>query len=127
MSSRRGTTNGHRNLPSRIERQYRVPATDVYETPDAYVLMIDVPGAAKDAVSVRVEGGDLLVRAEVSPLHADDAVILHREHAADGYDRAFSLGDDVDAGSIDAQLENGVLTVKVLKNEKVKAREITIR
>ncbi len=116
-----------RNLPSRIERQYRVPASDVYETPDAYVLMIDLPGASKENISVRIEGGDLLVRAELSPLHGDDAVILHREHVADGYDRAFTLGDDVDANSVDAQLENGVLVLKLLKSEKVKAREITIR
>ncbi len=116
-----------RNLPSKIERQYRVPATDVFETPDAYVLMIDLPGATKEGVSVRVEAGDLLVRADVAPLQSADAVILYREHAADGYDRVFSLGNDVDPASIDAQLENGVLTVKLLKSEKVKAREIAIR
>lgn len=115
------------NLPVKADRQYRLPATDVYETPDAYVLMIDIPGANKNDVAVRLENGELLVRADVAPLHAEDAFILHREHSADGYDRVFSLGKDIDTGTVDAQLENGVLTVKLYKSERVKAREIAVR
>jgi len=115
------------NLPVKAQRQYRLPATDVYETPDAYVLMIDIPGVAKGDVAVRIENGELLIRADMAPLHAADAAVLHREHVADGYDRVFSLGSDIDTGTIDAQLENGVLTIKLLKSERVKAREISIR
>lgn len=118
---------GIRNLPVKSDRQYRLPATDVYETPDAYVLMIDLPGVAKGDIAVRIENGELLVRADIAPMHAAQAIVLHREHVADGYDRVFSLGNDVDTRSIDAQLENGVLTVKLLKSERIKAREITVR
>jgi len=116
-----------RNLPVKADRKFLLPATDVYETPEAYVLMIDLPGVEKGTIQLRVENEELFIRAEVGPLHRPDAVILHREHIADGYDRVFSLGNDVDMTNIDAQLENGVLTVKLLKSEKVKAREITIR
>ncbi len=116
-----------RNLPMKSDRQYRLPATDVYETPDAYVLMIDIPGVAKGDIAVRIENGELLVRADIAPTQTPNAVVLHREHVADGYDRVFSLGNDVDTRAIDAQLENGVLTIKLLKSERIKAREITVR
>jgi HSP20 family protein len=109
------------------ERQYRVPAADIYETRDAYVLMLDMPGVSRERIRVRVEHGELVVRADAAPLTGPDVVILHREHVADGYDRAFSLGEDVDLNNIDAQFEHGVLTMKLFKSERVKAREIVVR
>ncbi|MGA9121665.1 MAG: Hsp20/alpha crystallin family protein [Bacteroidota bacterium] len=109
------------------ERQYRLPAADIFETPDAYVLMLDLPGVRKENILVQVEKGELLVRAEVVQIAGSDASVILREHVADGYDRVFSLGENVDTDSIDAHYEDGVLTLKLLKSEKIKAREITVR
>src|SRR5512135_2749256 len=109
------------------EEQYVAPLADIYETPEAYVLLLDMPGAAKQSVSVRLENGTLFVKAPVELAHAADVAMLHREHLWTGYQRSFVLGEDINPENIDAQLENGVLTVKLFKSERVKPREITIR
>jgi len=45
-------------IPSRLgerEKRYALPATDVYESPEAFVLMIDMPGADRDSLSVTID------------------------------------------------------------------------
>ena len=109
------------------EPRFAVPAADIYETPEAYVLMLDLPGAVRQAMTVRLEKGTLLVTAPVDAVHRERATVLHREHTAAGFERAFALGGDVNRDNIDAQFEDGVLTVKLYKAEQVKPREIAIR
>ncbi len=109
------------------EEPYVAPLADIYETPEAYVLLLDMPGAVRQGVSVRLEKDTLFVKAPVEALHGADATMLHREHMTGGYERSFALGEDINPDTIDAQFENGVLTVKLFKSERVKPREITIR
>ncbi len=109
------------------EEPYVAPLADIYETPEAYVLLLDMPGAARQGVSVRLENNTLYVKAPVEALHGADAAMLHREHMAGGYERAFALGEDINPDNIDAQFENGVLTIKLFKSEEVRPREIKIR
>ncbi len=109
------------------EEPYVAPLADIYETPEAYVLLLDMPGAAREKVSVRLEKSTLLVKAPVETLHGADAAMLHREHRTGGYERSFALGEDINPENIDAQFENGVLTIKLFKSERVRPREIKIR
>lgn len=109
------------------EEPYVAPLADIYETPEAYVLLLDMPGAGRENVSVRLENHTLFVKAPVESLHGADAAILHREHRTGGYERSFVLGEDINPENIDAQFENGVLTVKLFKSERVRPREIKIR
>ena len=110
-----------------IEEPSVAPLADIYETPEAYVLMLDMPGAARQSLSVRLENGTLYVKAPVEALHGGDAAMLHREQMTGGYARTFALGEDINPDNIDAQFENGVLTVKLFKSDEVRPREIKIR
>lgn len=107
--------------------RYSTPAADIYETPEAYVVHLDLPGVAKDSIRVRVQQGTLEVTAPVRTALPEDAHVLVREQFAEGYTRTFGLGDGVDPGSIDAQYEHGVLTLKLFKSEEQKPRMIPIR
>ncbi len=106
---------------------YRAPEADLYQTPDAYVLMLNMPGARKDSIRLSMDGGALVVQAPVEALHNDKAVLLCNEIPRTGYYRVFSLGEGVDASRVDARFKNGVLTVNLAKREHLRAREITIR
>ncbi len=117
----------HPAASAAVEEPYVAPLADIYETPEAYVLLLDMPGAARQGISVRLERNTLFVKAPVELSHGADATMLHREHMTGGYERAFALGEDINPDTIDAQFENGVLTVKLFKSERVKPREITIR
>ena len=104
-----------------------IPAVDVSETGDAYVLYMDMPGTKKDAISVTVVDQTLAVKAPVTPLHGEGAAVLYREIGTGGYERRFTLGEGIDRNTVDARYENGVLTVRLLKTEASKPKEIVIR
>jgi len=116
----------HAARPMVGEEQYRVPAADVYETSDAFVLMLDLPGATRESISLTLEKGEMRVKAEIEPLHRGEGALLFDEMQDTGYFRAFSIGDGIDTGNVDARFEQGVLTVKLYKSEDVKPREIHI-
>lgn len=104
----------------------RIPAADVYETSDAFVLMLDLPGVEKESISLVHEKGELKVRAVAAAGQPSDMKVLVREVRPATYSRTFTLGDGIDTESIDARYESGVLTVKLLKSAASRSREITI-
>jgi HSP20 family protein len=104
-----------------------VPAADVTETGEAFVLHLDMPGAQKEAIRVTVADGMVVVKAPIAPIHGEGAAVLYQEIRTGGYERRFTLGEGIDRKNIDARYENGVLTVRLLKTESVKPKEIVIR
>lgn len=108
------------------ESEYRIPAADVYETPDAFVLMLDLPGVVRESISLTLEKGEMRVRADLKPLHQEEGTMLHSEMEGSGFFRVFSIGEGIDTANVDARFEHGVLTVKLLKSEEIKPREIRI-
>jgi HSP20 family protein len=126
------TTNN--NVSTREERNAArgqdvavLPLADVHETPEAYVVQLDMPGTNREGISVSIDRGELTVRGTVQPYHSDNSSVLYRELRPANYLRVFAIGRDVDAGSVDAVYEHGVLTLKLLKREEVKPREIAVR
>lgn len=104
-----------------------LPLADVHETPEAYVVQLDMPGTNREGINVSIDRGELTVRGTVQPYHAEGSSVLYRELRPANYLRVFAIGRDVDTGSVDAVYEHGVLTLKLLKREEVKPREITVR
>ena len=103
------------------------PAADIVETPEAYLVSMDLPGAARETMKVSIDRGTLDIFAPVSRTFREGATILHSEHATPGYCRSFTLGEGINHETIGASFENGVLTLKLLKAESAKPREITVR
>jgi HSP20 family molecular chaperone IbpA len=97
------------------QRRFVRPRVDVFESDAEYLLVADVPGAAKDTVDVRFEEGELAIEAPRAGL------------TGVSYRRAFALPEGVDADRIDASLANGVLSVRVPKAASRRARRIEIR
>lgn len=104
----------------------RIPMADVYETSDAFVLTLDLPGVEKEAVSLVHEKGELKVRAVAAQGQPSDMKLLVREVRPATYARTFTLGDGIDTKNIEARYEAGVLTVTLHKSAATKAREISI-
>lgn len=113
--------------PEGREDEYLLPLADIYEAPDAYVVMLDMPGAQKEQMRVRLEKGSLMVTAPAARHFQGNGTVLHEETRTLGYARAFSLGEGIDLKNVDAQFQDGVLTIKLFKNEELKPREISIR
>jgi len=108
------------------DAQYRVPVADVYETADTFVLMLDLPGATRESISLTLDKGEMRVKANIASLRAEEGTLLLSEMYGAGFFRAFSIGEGIDTSAVDARFEHGVLTVTLNKSEDIKPREIRI-
>ena len=97
----------------------RAPTLDVSETDAGYVARLDVPGVAKDAVQVSIEGRRVAIQAQVAGVGAEkpeaEARVIHRERSEQTYARTFTLPVAIDSAAAVAKLENGVLTLTLPK------------
>ena len=98
-----------------------VPAADIVETKNSYMVKLDIPGAAKDKIKAQIEENTLLVTADVSDFAQNELA-----ESAKQYHREFSLANDIDLNSIDAKYDLGVLTVTLNKKQQFLPKEITI-
>jgi HSP20 family protein len=103
------------------------PVADIYETSDAFVIRLDMPGALKESISVVIEADTLSVQGKAEMTHLKSAVLLYGEIGTRSYARRFGLGDGLDRGAVEARFENGVLEVTIPKAESLKARLIQIK
>lgn len=98
-----------------------IPAVNILETPEAYIVTLDIPGAQKEKISAAVENDLLIVTADVAEYSSAE-----RTETAKQYRREFTLAGDIDAQSIDAQYALGVLTITLNKKKQYLPKQITI-
>jgi len=110
-----------------VSEGFVTPSVDVYETPDTYVILVDLPGASKDSISLSLERGALVLKASVTPYHGQNATLLYSELRTTTYYRVFNLGNGIDRRNIEAQFERGVLTAKLYKSAEMRPKEIQIK
>jgi HSP20 family protein len=113
-------------MKQRAAGRIAVPRADIVETPEAFVITLDLPGARKETISLTLEENVLQLKAEIDARHGADTNLLHRELWMAGYQRAFTLGEGVDRKTVDAAYADGVLTVKLFKTPDTQPRTINI-
>ena len=102
------------------------PRIDLTDTEEAYWLKADLPGVKPDGVSLHCKEGELVLHARREPRHHGTRLVGW-EFTPGDYFRAFTLGEQVNSEAIDADLKNGVLTVKLPKSDAVKPRKIAVK
>jgi HSP20 family protein len=104
-----------------------VPAVDVKEEDNRFVIYVDVPGVDAKDIEVTMEKGVLSIRGERKNENIDQHEGYKRiERTRGSFYRSFALPDTADADSITAKGQNGVLEVVIPKVEPVQARKITV-
>jgi HSP20 family protein len=104
-----------------------MPAMDLVETADHFVLRADLPGMSQDDVKIEFEDGTLTVSGERKAEHEDKREGFYRvERAFGAFSRSLTLPKGIDGEAVTAAFDNGVLEVRVPKPEQRKPRKITI-
>jgi HSP20 family protein len=104
-----------------------VPAMDLAETDDQLVLRADLPGLKRDDIEIEVKDNVLTVSGERKAEHEQKGEGFHRiERSFGRFSRSLGLPRGIDAKSMTASFENGVLEVRMPKPEERKATRIEI-
>ena len=99
---------------------------DIYETDEAFVVKAFVPGVAPDQIDITTQQNTVTIRAE-QPVEQQEGVRYYlRERAGGTWLRSFELPVAIDAGRIEAQLHNGVLSLTLPKAPEAKPRKVQI-
>jgi HSP20 family protein len=114
--------------PLSIERNWSVPAIDMYQTDDEIVVKAAMPGIKADEVQLNINGDTLTLRSEIKQEEEKKEKTWHiREQRWGAFERSVVLPTAVIAEKAKAEFENGVLTITLPKAEEVKPKTITIK
>jgi HSP20 family molecular chaperone IbpA len=109
-----------------VPARYYVPSTDIYETAEALMLVMEMPGVEKKDIAVTLENDVLRVEGRIDFSKYEGLEPVYTEYNVGHYARSFTLGSVVDQDKIGAQLEDGVLILTLHKVEAAKPRRIAI-
>jgi HSP20 family protein len=117
--------------PAKAERvrpgRVFLPAVDIFETPEALVLVADMPGVAADKVMVDLKDNHLVISGEVVPPLGEGETMAAQEYYSGDFQREFHVGSMIDQGKIEATMKDGVLHLVLPKAEKAKPRKIEVK
>jgi HSP20 family protein len=103
------------------------PVVDIYEEQDQIVVKAELPGVSKEGIAVDVKGRVLTLKGERS---ADNEVkeesYFRRERVYGRFARSFTLPAEIDADSVKAEYNDGVLKITLPKPETYKPKQITV-
>lgn len=116
-----------RSLLSRNEIDF-YPLLDVSETNSHYTVELDIPGVKKEDININVDNNILTIRGkkEMDKDHKDSNY-YSRERFYGDFTRSMALPSGVNTDKIDADFNNGVLTIKMPKNKATSTKTIEIK
>lgn len=106
----------------------RSPALDVSESETAYTVKLDMPGVAKEAVKVNIDGRRISVDAEQrkDEEKKDGERVIYRERTVSRFSRSFTLPQEISQADSSATLDQGVLTLRLAKRAASAASQLTV-
>ena len=109
------------------DARFMVPRVDVLEDESGITLLADLPGVPKEQLELKVEGDTLRVEGTVTTAMPAQLQSVHAEIRVPRYRRTFTLSRELDPARIEANLKDGVLTLRIPKQEHAKPRRIEVR
>ena len=123
MSGRNELTTPHASGSS--ERPFP-PAVDIFEDAGGITVLADMPGVAKERLDVKLDGDTLSIEGRVELGATAGTRALFAEVSVPGFRRTFSLSRELDASRIEANLKDGVLTLRIPKLAHAQPRRIEV-
>ena len=101
-----------------------VPAADVYEEAEQYIVELDLPGVERSAVEIDIENSQLIIRGN----RTREGETEHRGERPRGrFARSFSMPPSIDQQRIEAEYKDGVLYVRLGKRREQKAQRLEVK
>jgi len=102
------------------------PNLDIVEHENGFHLYMDMPGVSKEDLSIKLEKDSLSVEGKIKGNAESSSNSIYQEYKVGNYARTLKLSPDIDHNEINANLEDGILTLSLLKAPETKARQISV-
>ncbi len=117
------------NLENR--RYDLIPAVEIIEKKDKYILKAELPGIDKNDISIEIDENNVLtisgVKKEEIEENKKEEGYYYSERVYGEFKRSFQLADDINIEKIEAEFKDGVLTIILPKKEEKKSKKITLK
>jgi len=103
-----------------------VPVTDIFETPEALTVVLEMPGVDRNSVEASVENDVLTIEGQIDFTKYEAMRPVYTEYNVGHYARRFEISDRIDQSKISAEIKDGVVTIVLPKGEQAKPRKIQV-
>ena len=104
-----------------------LPRVDVLEDETGITLLADLPGVPKEQLELKIEGNALVIEGVIAPFAPGNLEPVYAEVRLARYRRSFTLSHELDANRIEANLKDGVLTLRIPKQALAQPRRIAVQ
>lgn len=122
-----GRARGKETPPTDLDPTAWNPSIDVYDTPDEFVLVAEIPGVNPSTLDLAVTGNVLTLRGVKEAADLPEPAVVLRERRLGGFNRQLTLPNEVDFDKAHAEVNHGVLKVRLPKRGAAKPRTIPIK
>lgn len=103
-----------------------VPVTDIFETPEALTVVLEMPGVDRNSIEASVEDDVVTIEGQIDFSKYEGMQPVYTEYNVGHYARSFQISNKVDQSKISAQMKDGVVTIVLPKAEQAKPRKIQV-
>ena len=103
-----------------------VPVTDIFETPEALTVVLEMPGVDRNSVEASVENDVLTIEGRIDFTKYEAMRPVYTEYNVGYYARSFEISHRIDQSKINAEIKDGVVTIVLPKAEQAKPRKIQV-
>ena len=103
-----------------------LPAVDIFEDAHQITVHADMPGVSKEGLSVQADANSLLIEGDAAINLREGMTALYADLQSTKYRRSFALSGELDTERIEANLKDGLLTVRIPKRAQFRTRKIRV-
>lgn len=103
-----------------------LPVTDIFETPEALTVVLEMPGVDRNSIEASVEDDIVTIEGRIDHSKYEGMQPVYTEYNVGHYARSFEISNKIDQTKISAQMKDGVVTIVLPKAEQIKPRKIQI-
>jgi HSP20 family protein len=116
------------NEPETIRNEITLtPLTDIIETNNEFVMLLDMPGADPDTLDVTLDEKVLSISARSSSARPEGYSLIYGEYREGNYERQFMVSELINSDAVDAELKDGVLRIVLPKTTPSPAKKIPVK
>ena len=112
---------------SRDEEVAMRPPVDIFEDAHGIMVVAEMPGVSKEGLNVQADRNNLLIEGNAVIDMATGMEAVYADVQSTRYMRSFVLSGELETDAIDANLKDGVLTLRIPKRAEYRPRKIEVR